>query len=45
MSALAFYRAILPGIRRNGYDVFTRRAGTSRARKLALLAWAWWQVR
>lgn len=45
MSALAFYRAILGGIRRNGYDVFTRRAGTNRVRKLALLAWSWWQVR
>lgn len=45
ISALAFYRAILPGIRRNGYDVFSRRAGASTARKLALLARSWWQVR
>ncbi|NLX09674.1 MAG: phytoene/squalene synthase family protein [Chloroflexi bacterium] len=45
MSALELYHAILPGIRRNGYDVFTRRAGANRSRKFALLARAWWQVR
>jgi len=36
MSALEVYRAILPAIRRNGYDVFTRRAGVSRLMKLGL---------
>jgi 15-cis-phytoene synthase len=36
MSGLEVYRAILPGIRRNGYDVFTRRAGASRAIKVGL---------
>ncbi len=44
-SALEFYRAILSGIRRNGYDVFTHRAGTSTPRKLRLIAAAWWQSR
>jgi phytoene synthase len=37
MSGLEVYRAILPSIRRNGYDVFTRRAGASRPRKLCLM--------
>jgi phytoene synthase len=36
MAALEVYRAILPAIRRNGYDVFTRRAGTTRRQKLGL---------
>jgi len=36
MSGLEIYHAILPGIRRNGYDVFARRAGASRMRKLVL---------
>jgi phytoene synthase len=36
MAGLEVYRAILPSIRRNGYDVFTRRAGTSRRQKLVL---------
>jgi phytoene synthase len=36
MAGLEVYRAILPGIRRNGYDVFTRRATTSKWRKLGL---------
>jgi hypothetical protein len=36
MSGLEVYRAILPGIRRNGYDVFTRRAGASRPQKVGL---------
>jgi 15-cis-phytoene synthase len=36
MAALEVYRAILPSIRRNGYDVFTRRAGTTRLQKLGL---------
>ena len=36
MAGLEVYRAILPGIRRNGYDVFTRRAGTTRRQKIGL---------
>ncbi|NDJ78021.1 MAG: phytoene/squalene synthase family protein [Chloroflexi bacterium] len=44
-SALDLYHAILPAIRRNGYDVFTQRAGTSRMRKMALLARSWWATR
>jgi 15-cis-phytoene synthase len=36
MAGLEVYREILPSIRRNGYDVFTRRAGTSKAQKLRL---------
>jgi 15-cis-phytoene synthase len=36
MSGLEVYQAILPSIRRNGYDVFTRRAGASRLMKLGL---------
>jgi phytoene desaturase len=36
MSGLEVYRAILPSIRRNGYDVFTHRAGASRLMKLGL---------
>ena len=36
MAALEVYRAILPAIRRNGYDVFTRRAGTTKPQKLGL---------
>jgi hypothetical protein len=36
MAGLEVYRAILSGIRRNGYDVFTRRAGTTRLQKRGL---------
>ena len=36
MAGLEVYRAILPAIRRNGYDVFTRRAGTTKRQKLGL---------
>lgn len=39
-SALAIYRGILDGIRRNQYDVFTKRAGTTTQQKLGLVAWA-----
>ncbi|MBZ0099125.1 MAG: squalene/phytoene synthase family protein, partial [Taibaiella sp.] len=45
MSGLEIYRAILLGIRRNKYDVFTKRAGTSRYRKMGLVIKSWWQVR
>ena len=38
MSGLEIYRAILPGIRRNRYNVFTRRAGAGTARKFGLAA-------
>jgi phytoene synthase len=37
MCGLEIYRAILTGIRRNRYDVFSRRAGSSRARKIYLV--------
>ena len=36
MAGLQVYRAILTGIRRNGYDVFTHCAGTTRPQKLGL---------
>ena len=36
MAALEVYRGIHAAIRRNGYDVFTRRAGTTRPQKLGL---------
>jgi phytoene synthase len=36
MSGLEIYRAILAGIRRNNYDVFSRRAGASDMQKLGL---------
>jgi phytoene synthase len=44
MAALNIYQAILPGIRRNSYNVFTIRAGTSSLQKLALVANAWWDT-
>lgn len=45
MSGLEVYRAILNGIRRNQYDVFTRRANTSRMQKLRLAAVSlWWSL-
>jgi phytoene synthase len=44
MSSLEIYRSILFAIRRNGYDVFTRRARTSKLQKLGLVARARWQV-
>ncbi|GAB4539968.1 MAG: phytoene synthase [Anaerolineae bacterium] len=44
MSSLEIYRAILTSIRRNGYDVFTRRARTNRLQKLGLVGKAGWQV-
>jgi phytoene synthase len=42
MSGLEIYRAILGSIRRNGYDVFTRRADTSKLHKLGLVARSRW---
>ena len=44
MSSLEIYRAILSGIRRNEYDVFTRRAHTSKLQKLSLVTRAGWHV-
>ncbi len=41
MSALEVYRSIMAGIRRNRYDVFNHRAGTSKWQKLGLAAGAW----
>jgi phytoene synthase len=37
MCGLEIYRAILSGIQRNGYDVFSRRAESSRAQKVRLV--------
>lgn len=45
MTGLEVYRAILGSIRRNRYDVFTRRAGASMAQKIGLAAKSWWQSR
>jgi phytoene synthase len=45
MSGLGIYHAILPAIRRNGYDVFTQRARANNARKLGLAARAFWLTR
>lgn len=44
MTGLEVYRAILDGIRRNNYDVFTRRAGAARSEKLALALKAQWLI-
>jgi len=45
MSGLEIYRAILAGIRRNGYDVFHHRAGANGLRKAGLVAKSYFQVR
>lgn len=44
MAGLEVYRAIVHGIRDNGYDVFNRRAGTNRWQKFGLFTRAAWQV-
>jgi phytoene synthase len=44
MSGLEVYRAILDGIRRNGYDVFNHRAGTTRLQKIRLATKSWWAL-
>jgi 15-cis-phytoene synthase len=44
MSGLEVYRAILTGIRRNRYDVFTRRASATRPQKIRLALKAGWAV-
>jgi len=45
MSALEIYRAILFAIRANDYNVFTRRASTTKLHKLSLATKAFFQVR
>ena len=44
MAGLEVYRGIHDAIRRNGYDVFTRRASTTRLQKLGLALRAQWQM-
>ncbi len=44
MSSLEIYHAILPNIRRNRYNVFTRRARANTLRKLGLVGKAGWRV-
>jgi phytoene synthase len=44
MSGLEVYRGLLAGIRRNRYDVFNHRAGTSGVRKIGLAARSFWRV-
>ena len=44
MSALVIYQAILQDVRKNQYNVFTRRAGTGTLKKLSLVARAFWMV-
>ncbi len=45
MSALEIYRGILASIRRNHYDVFSRRAGSGYARKFGLALKSYWLLR
>jgi 15-cis-phytoene synthase len=45
MSALEIYRGILASIRRNDYNVFTRRAGPGYARKFGLALKSYWNIR
>ena len=45
MSALEIYRGILASIRRNHYDVFSRRAGPGYARKLGIAVKSYWMLR
>jgi phytoene synthase len=44
MSGLEVYRALIAGIRRNRYDVFTRKAGTSSVQKIGLAARSFWRT-
>ncbi|NJL93435.1 MAG: phytoene/squalene synthase family protein [Anaerolineae bacterium] len=44
MSALEIYRAIMQDIRQAGYDVFSRRAGTTRLQKLKWVVRARWET-
>ena len=43
--ALEIYRGILASIRRNGYDVFSRRAGSGRVRKIGFAMKSYWLLR
>jgi phytoene synthase len=45
MSALEIYNGIIASIRRNNYDVFTRRAGAGYARKFGLAIKSYWMLR
>jgi len=45
MSALEIYRGILTSIRRNHYDVFSRRAGPGYVRKIGLAFKSYWYIR
>jgi phytoene synthase len=45
MSALEIYQGILTSIRRNHYDVFSRRAGSGPARKFGLALKSYWLLR
>jgi phytoene synthase len=45
MAGLEIYRAIHASIRRNGYDVFTQRATTTKLEKVALALRAGWLLR
>ena len=45
MSALDIYRGILTSIRRNHYDVFSRRAGPSYMQKIGLALKSYWFMR
>ena len=44
VAALEVYRAIHQAIRRNGYDVFTKRATTTKAQKFGLAVRAQWRL-
>ena len=45
MTALEVYRALLGDIRSHGYNVFSRRAGTSNLKKIGLAIKAYWAIR
>ena len=44
VAALEVYRAIHDSIRRNGYDVFTKRATTTKRQKLGLALRGQWRL-
>ena len=45
MCALEIYRGIMTSIRRNHYDVFSRRAGPGNVRKIGLALKSYWRIR
>jgi 15-cis-phytoene synthase len=45
MSGLEVYRSIIASIRRNGYDVFSQPAGSSKARKFGLAIKSLWYIK